>query len=545
MSIVSNKFVLITLLSLLIEVNFAQNKYTLISMYDDKNYYSVVDDGENIFLGTDKGIYKIDQLNNIILFDNLTVGSINSSLKKKELNIKFLNPPPFVPLQDEYLNSITDLLIRDKDLFIISRGKLFVFRELWYNFTPYESVRTITKNYIGSYSGIFKGNDLVNYPTYTNGQIKEYDEVTFVCYDGLVEIINDQVNFIYDYNVNDKKLGRFSNIFKLSESQFIVISSKGIYLYNTKNDGFKLIYDSNNTPVIPTRKIFRNGYEFRKFGFSFGYKNTINLMNLETFEVSKITFDQLSEDIIDIVKKGSHYYLISEQNKLYKLSINFNYPTDTQRNQIVEVIPLQHPKHTIEMFDGYIVLTGNNGLSIYDTYNEKLYERVLIEEFNKGSVYLDDKSLKIGGLYGVYSFENFDLSFKKILQSMPSKSMSINYWMILFFISLVLIGILTFLYISRRTKESSAKEDIIDEIKDYINKNISVITINSIAEKFNLDYNQLYQLNNDFKPGKYITEQRQKIAARLIKKNKHLKEIAELTGYSQSYLIRRFGIKKY
>ena len=108
MSIVSYKFVLITLLSLYIEVNFAQNKYTLISMYDDKNYYSVVDDGENIFLGTDKGIYKIDQLNNIILFDNLTVGSINSSLKKKELNIKFLNPPPFVPLQDEYLNSITD-----------------------------------------------------------------------------------------------------------------------------------------------------------------------------------------------------------------------------------------------------------------------------------------------------------------------------------------------------------------------------------------------------------------------------------------------------
>jgi AraC-like DNA-binding protein len=544
MSILSKKIILITLLSLYTEVNFAQNKYTLISMYDDKNYYSVVDDGENIFLGTNKGVYKIDQLNNIILFDNLTTGSINSSLKKKELNIKFLNPPPFVPLQEEYLNSITDLLIRDKDLFIISRGKLFVFRELWYNFSPYESVRTITKNYIGSYSGIFKGNDLVNYPTYTNGQIKEFEEVTFICYDGLVEIINDQVNFIYDYNLNDKKLGRFSNIFKLSKSQFIVISSKGIYLYNTKNDGFELIYDSNNSPVIPTRKIFRNGYEFREFGFSFGYKNTIKLMNLETFEVSKITFDQLSENIIDIVNKGSHYYLISDQKKLYKLSIDFNNPTDYTRNQIIEVINLHHPKHTIEMFDGYIVLTGNNGLSIYDTYNEKLYERVLIEEFNKGSVYLDDKSLKIGGLYGVYSFENFDLSFKKILQSMPTKSMPINYWMIFSFINLVLIGILTFLYISNRTQKGSAKDILVDEIKDYIDKNINEITINSITVKFNLDYNQLYKLNNEFKPGKYISEQRQKIAAQLIKKDKHLKEIAEETGYSQSYLIRRFGIKE-
>ena len=540
----SIKIVFTTLLSFLIEVTFAQNKYTLISMYDDKNYYSVVDDGENIFLGTDKGIFKIDQLNNIILFDNLTIGSINSSLKKKEQNIKFLNAPPFVPLEAEYLNSITDLLIRDKDLFIISRGKLFVFRELWYNFTPYESVRSITKNYTGSYSGIFKGNDLVNYPTYTNGQIKEFDEITFICYDGLVKIINDQVNFIYDYNLDDKKLGRFSNIFKLSESEFIVISNKGIYQYNTKNDGFKLIYDSSNSPVIPTRKIFRNGYEFKEFGFSFAYKNSINLMNLETFEVSTLTFDQLGENIIDIVNKGLHYYLISEQKKLYKLSIDFNNPTDFERNQIVEVINLDQLKHTIEMFDGYIVLTGNNGLSIYDTYNEKLYERVLIEEFNKGSIYLDDKSLKIGGLYGVYSFENFDLNFKKILQNMPAKSMPINIWMILFFISLVLIGVLTYLYISRRTQKGSAKEILVDEIKDYINQNISVITINSIIEKFNLDYNQLYQLNNDFKPGKYITEKRQKIAAQLIKKDKHLKEIAQETGYSQSYLIRRFGIKE-
>lgn len=544
MSILSRKFILITLFSVNTEVNFAQNKYTLISMYDDKNYYSVVDDGENIFLGTDKGIYKIDPLNNIILFDNLITGSINSSLKKKELNIKFLNPPPFVPLQEEYLNSITDLLVRDKDLFIISRGKLFVFRELWYNFTPYESVRSITKNYIGSYSGIFKGKDLVNYPTYTNGQIKEFDEVTFICYDGLVEIINDQVNFIYDYNLDDKKLGRFSNIFKLSESQFIVISSKGIFLYNTKNNGFKLIYESNNSPIIPTRKIFRDGYEFREFGFSFAYKNSINLMNLETFEVSTLIFDQLGENIIDIVNKGLHYYLISEQKKLYKLSIEFNNPTDSERNQIIDVINLDQLKHTIEMFNGYIVLTGNNGLSIYDTYNEKLFKRVLVEEFNKGSIYLDDKSLKIGGLYGVYSFENFDLNFKKTLQSMPTKSKPINFWMILFFMSLVLIGILTYLYISSRTQKNSAKKNLVDEIKDYIDKNISDITINLIIEKFNLDYNQLYQLNNEFKPGKYISEQRQKIAAQLIKKDKHLKEIAEKTGYSQSYLIRRFGIKE-
>ena len=539
-----NKLLLICLFSLYIQVNFAQNKYTLISMYDDKNYYSIVDYGENIYLGTDKGIYKIDQSNNIFLFDDQIIGSINSSLKKKDLNIKFLNPPQFVPLQEEYSNSISDLLIRDKDLFIISRGKLFVFRELWYNFTPYESVRSITKNYIGSYSGIYKDNGLVDYPTYTNGQIKEFDEVTFICYDGLVEIINDQVNFIYDYQLDDKKLGRFSNIFKLSKSHFIVISSKGIFQFNSKNDEFKLIYDSNNSPVVPTRKIFRNGYEFREFGFSFAHKNSFNLMNLETFEVSKFTFDKLSENIVDIVNKGSHYYLISDQKKLYKLYIDFNNPTDSKRNQIVEVINLHHPKHTIEMFDGYIVLIGNNGLSIYDTNNGKMYERLLTEEFNKGAVFLDDKSLKIGGLYGVYSFENFDFKLKNILKNMPSKSMPTNYWMILFFMSLMLIGVLTYLFISSRTEKNSVKENLLDEIKDYINKNISEITINSITEKFNLDYNQLYKLNNEFKPGKYISDQRQKIAAQLIKKDKHLKEIVEKTGYSQSYLIRRFGIKE-
>ena len=103
---------------------------------------------------------------------------------------------------------------------------------------------------------------------------------------------------------------------------------------------------------------------------------------------------------------------------------------------------------------------------------------------------------------------------------------------------------LTYLYISSITLKRSAKENLVDEIKDYIDKNISEITINSITEKFNLDYNQLYQLNNEFKPGKYISEQRQKIAAQLIKQDKHLKEISKETGYSQSYLIRRFGIKE-
>ena len=132
------------------------------------------------------------------------------------------------------------------------------------------------------------------------------------------------------------------------------------------------------------------------------------------------------------------------------------------------------------MFNGYVVLTGNNGLSVYDTYNEKLYQRVLVEEFNKGSIYLDDISLKIGGLYGVYSFENFDLNFKKTLQSMPTKSKPINFWMILFFMSLVLIGILTYLYISIRTQKNSAKKNLVDEIKDYIDKNISEITIKII-----------------------------------------------------------------
>ena len=144
----------------------------------------------------------------------------------------------------------------------------------------------------------------------------------------------------------------------------------------------------------------------------------------------------------------------------------------------------------------------------------------------------------------VFILLKISISISKKHYKVPTKSKPINFWMILFFMSLVLIGILTYLYISSRTQRIPAKKNLVDEIKDYIDKNISDITINLIIEKFNLDYNQLYQLNNEFKPGKYISKQRQKIAAQLIKKDKHLKEIAEKTGYSQSYLIRRFGIKE-
>ena len=55
--------------------------------------------------------------------------------------------------------------------------------------------------------------------------------------------------------------------------------------------------------------------------------------------------------------------------------------------------------------------------------------------------------------------------------------------MILFFMSLVLIGILTYLYISIRTQKIQLKKNLVDEIKDYIDKNISDITINLINRK--------------------------------------------------------------
>ena len=115
-------------------------------------------------------------------------------------------------------------------MYVISRGKLLVYKNKLYSFAPYESVRSITKNYVGSYNGIFQMDKKLTYPPDTNGQIKEYDDITFVCYDGLFAIRGNEQEILYDAPAGNRKYGAIENIFKLQNNNYVIVSDLGLYL---------------------------------------------------------------------------------------------------------------------------------------------------------------------------------------------------------------------------------------------------------------------------------------------------------------------------
>ena len=128
---------------------------------------------------------------------------------------------------------------------MISRGVLFIFKEKSYNYTHYNSVRSISENCVGTYDGVFVNGVRLKKTQYTDGQIKEFGDITFVCFNGLTAIDSNQERILY-WNDNSKsnkaQFGKAENIFLIGNNDYLLITSKGIYRYNYILNSFNLIY---------------------------------------------------------------------------------------------------------------------------------------------------------------------------------------------------------------------------------------------------------------------------------------------------------------
>jgi len=62
--------------------------------------------------------------------------------------------------------------------------------------------------------------------------------------------------------------------------------------------------------------------------------------------------------------------------------------------------------------------------------------------------------------------------------------------------------------------------------------------LNSLEDKFNIDYNAINNLQNEFRPAKYIKNKRNEIAKEMFLNGEKVSKISTQTGYSESYLIK-------
>ena len=503
--------------------------YELVSVDSEKIYYTIIKYEGSLFFGTNQGVYRLEKGIQLVEHNPSIKGPVTTNLKQETLRISFTRAPKNIPI-GEFGNSITSIQSFQNYLYVISRGKLLIFKNKLYSFSPYESVRSITTSYIGSYNGVFKRGEVLTYPPYTNGQIKEYNDITFICYDGIVAIRGDQQDILYDAPAGNRKYGAIENIFKLQNGNYVVVSDHGLYLYNLEENLFQLIYDGRDGPIIPLRVSFRDGFEFKP-GFWFGQNNTLYKINLSTNQVSTIqTFDA---KIVDLVSERDIFYVLTSDQQIRSLY------SDNHRTFVVSKIPLSATFHTLEYKRNYLFISGNNGLSIYDLSENQLYNNVVTDEFNRGAVFKTDDAISFGSVHGVYRFENIDLVVDSIFTDYVVNEIDYRIDTVLMLI-VILLGFVVLIYVFKNRRRSYNNQEMVIEIKKYVDTNLNIVDIVAISEKFNVDNNLLYHLDPDFKPGDYIKQKRKEKAAELIAKGFPIEKIAKVTGYSVSYLKRYF-----
>ena len=512
----------------------ADAKYVIDKIYNEKIFYNVFSLNNEVYIGSNDGVYVLKSGNILEIYDSSIKGPIDNSFTKTKLEIRRLESP--ILLNSSYNSSTTDFLYFKDYLYIISKGHLLIYKSNFYSFKPSGSVRSITENFIGTYSGVFyKGRKLKSI-TYTDGQIKEFDSTSFVCFNGLLFYKNGVETMIYknsDRLSSNSQIGNISNIFLLYHPNYLAISNTGIFLFNFSANNFKQIYFSEKS-IIPTRKNFRNGYEYEN---EFFFVDGQNLKSLSTQNYKTEIVYQFEKKVEDLVAIDNMLYVLTDQSTIITLH------NDIDKVKMINEFELSSNYHTIENFDNYLIISGNNDLSIYDINQDNFFTNIIIDEFNKGAIYKDDESISIGSIHGVYNFSNPHkvvrfLDGNKIIDnvSVSEAKLNIQFYhlpILVFFIAFLLIIIFLF---NKKSSVEINNQDVISDIKLFINQNLNKVTVNSIQLKFGLENSAIYHLNKEFKAGKYIKYRREQKASEMINLKISLNEIAKQTGYSLSYL---------
>jgi len=515
----------------LVSNNLANNNFTIHKIYDDKIFYNFVSYENELYVSSSNGIYKIDKYgDNLILFDASISGAINSIFERNNnFKIKFIELPNVYP--NLYAKAITDFAYLDNNLYVIARGKLLIYNNLKYSFNSAGSVRSITDNAIGTYGGVYVNGNKLNKITYTDGQIRKFDSITFVCYNGLLSYKDNIETKLYN---NDNSIrtngeyGAISDIYAISNSKYIVISDKGIYKYDNDSNEFDLIY-TNQNKIIPIRNKINSRIKDRGEFHFIDDKRYISL-NIKDNKIDIIE-NNIKYEIKDILESdinGNDFYAISKNNLLLSLK------RTKDGLKLGEKFPIESSAHTISDYENLVFLLGDKGLSIFEKTKKKIYDNYIIEEFNKGAIYKENNKISFGSIHGVYTIDDIkDFEKSLIFKDFKIKNNKNFLYFGVFLFIFILIIIIRVL-----NKKNITDEQLILSIKRFIRKNLSSVTLKMLEIEFNLDYNEINSINKNFKPAKYIKTERLNLTKKMLLNKKTISEISEKTGYSETYLLK-------
>ena len=516
---------------------FGQKKegYRLQFSNTDTFYFNAIIYQGNILFGSDIGVISFEKNTPIIINSKIkgAIQQVNGYVENGTINYdNFYN----YLLPYSYKGLETTHVVFDNTIYIICKGDLFAFQSSPDNLKPFPSIRSISKNYIGTYGGIFYEDSLkLRFPSYTSSHIREYDSITIINWGGISLLKNGEQEDYYNINVNNGGIqidgqlyGNAIDSYELEHPYYLLSTSLGLFMFNSDLKELELLQKAKDGP----------------FRFVRGERNTSGLKILYLHNEKQLfEFNIVEKKIIPLVTKdrivdvfsntGSEYYILSD-NSLEFYNIN-----EPRKNKVL--IDGLVNTNNVKVFKNFILLTSDQGLDLFDLNSNVLAKNVLKDELNYGAINIIDNKIKLGGVNGLYELNYKDLlAIFNVNKPIIEKSKQDNLLFILgsFILLVLLILILTLIRQNRIIKNQRSLESLTtkDKIEAFIRLNIQNVSVELICETFDLPVNALYKTLGNIKPGEIIRKERLKIVKRMRRGRASEEEIAKATGFSVSYL---------
>ena len=520
---------------------FPNNDTTLKFVYGEPFFYNIIKrPNGDIFTGTSEGIYhwtatkskKIsDEVGYVDWDDQNNEPIINDEVLKifryEEFN--HLLPQPHVQ-REVFYSSTKDYL------YIVADGHLYIFKlERHKRSHKRESIRSISKNYVGGYSGVYKNSKELKEPSYTNGYIREIGDTAFVIYDGIIIIRPDTTLNLYN-EIAFKKHSTYQDIGQFRD--VLLMPGVGYFISSTKNL-FQFNFDYEIEQKINAKAADHEIVIINRLGEAiyFTFNNSVCIYN--TLSKYTDTLATLPKPVRSAIHVGQMFYLLT-QDSLYR----FNNALGLQN------LYGYNAAHTLLALNSKeIAVSSNQGLYVYNIEEGQSASLLKDIEFNKKALYLKDNTLHAGAITGLYSI---DLSVKNqiiaenrtpsVLNDPSATPLEIT----LYAISALLLISLGY-FISKynnpqesRVEEDNDKEKLTEaEITEHIKVNLNRVTVKSLCSHYGVSLRTLYDIFDDkLPPGQLIRNLRVERMELILKEGGGIEDVVNQTGFSKTYVIK-------
>jgi hypothetical protein len=522
---------------------------SLHTLYSRPFFYNVVkgEDGK-IYAGTSEGIHRLDG-SLMIKIDGRT-GYLTQDAKGRLVidsnGIKYHDQKSYVRLlpfptesRDEYHAGTDDFF------YITSSGRMHI-----YEILPFEhryrnhSVRTASRNFVGTYSGIYyRGRKLSSpapFPGFTDGRIRELNGKVFMCYSTLLIADLHEGDSLprprpelptgYDFKLVTDILysTEHKRYFAAGNTDLVAIDT-GLAVANT-------VY----TTKEKDREVILLGEGRELVYFAAGR----DFMSYDPVSSTNKVSATLAEPILDGHIGNLSHHLLGNRG-LYVVH------TDGRTNKLTDL----QKAHTLLSLGGSdFAISTDAGLFLYNTVSNRLSVLIRGVEFNRRGLYLQGDTLYAGSIDGLYVLDAKNLEQLAERMSKVSKKQAIPSFILPLLIGLVLLAaVLSYLlYRSRsrlnriieETRAAEPNKTTREDIETYIRENLAQASLKSIAEKFQTNNAIIYALLAPDKPGAIINRLRMEQVHKLRKENRPARDISQLTGFSEYYVRKVWNTKE-